>query len=274
MSREASFLYNNLLLVAFCLTILWGVLYPILTEALRGEPVTVGPPYYNFFLRAFGLPLFFLMGIGPLIAWRRASLRGLGGRSPGPPPCARLGVILVALGAGPDSRARRVHVLRLRARVHRARVRPRQGARRALGSSSWPGAFSSLVGRNRRRYGGYVVHVSIVLLAIGIVGSSAYDTISDAQLRPGQSMSVAGYDLRYRGVRSRVERTRRRSGPSWTSRGTVRCSGRCGPARIATSPSSRSRTRPRSGRDRAERRGPFPHCGPDRRRDGFSQRCW
>src|SRR5215203_1258307 len=65
-SREASFLYNNLLLVAFCLTILWGVLYPFLTEALRGEPVTVGPPYYNFFLKAFGLPLLLLMGIGPL----------------------------------------------------------------------------------------------------------------------------------------------------------------------------------------------------------------
>ncbi|HXV02696.1 MAG TPA: cytochrome c biogenesis protein CcsA, partial [Gaiellaceae bacterium] len=77
-SREATFLYNNLLLVAFCLTILWGVAYPILTEALRGEPVTVGPPYYNFFLKAFGLPLLLLMGIGPLIAWRRASLRGLG----------------------------------------------------------------------------------------------------------------------------------------------------------------------------------------------------
>src|SRR5919108_469113 len=77
-SREATFLYNNLLLVAFCLTILWGVLYPILTEALRGEPITVGPPYYNFFLKAFGLPLLLLMGIGPLVAWRRASLRSLG----------------------------------------------------------------------------------------------------------------------------------------------------------------------------------------------------
>ena len=63
-SREATFLYNNLLLVAFCLTILWGVLYPILTEWVRGEPVTVGPPYYNFFLKAFGLPLLLLMGIG------------------------------------------------------------------------------------------------------------------------------------------------------------------------------------------------------------------
>ena len=76
-SREAAFLYNNLLLVAFALTVLWGVAYPLLSEAVRGETVTVGPPYYNFFLRVFGLPLLLLMGIGPLVAWRRSSLRSL-----------------------------------------------------------------------------------------------------------------------------------------------------------------------------------------------------
>src|SRR5205823_7688643 len=76
-SREATFLYNNLLLVALCLTILWGVMFPILSEAVRGEPITVSRPYYDFFLRAFGLPLLLLMGIGPLVAWRRASPRAL-----------------------------------------------------------------------------------------------------------------------------------------------------------------------------------------------------
>src|SRR3954449_3389394 len=76
-SREAAFLYNNLLLVALCLTILWGVAFPMLSELVRGETRTVGRPYYDFFLRTFGLPLLLLMGIGPLIAWRRASLRSL-----------------------------------------------------------------------------------------------------------------------------------------------------------------------------------------------------
>src|SRR6185437_7207163 len=76
-SREASFLYNNLLLVALCLTILWGVLYPILSDAVRGETRSVSKPYYDFFLHTFGLPLLLLMGIGPLVAWRRASLRSL-----------------------------------------------------------------------------------------------------------------------------------------------------------------------------------------------------
>src|SRR5919199_404677 len=77
LSREATFLYNNLLLVALCLTILWGVVYPLVSEALRGETVSVSGPYYNFFLRVFGLPLLALMGLGPLVAWRRASLRSL-----------------------------------------------------------------------------------------------------------------------------------------------------------------------------------------------------
>src|SRR5262249_62412863 len=76
-SREAAFLYNNLLLLALCLTILWGVVYPLLSEAVRGESVVLGRSYYDFFLRIFGLPLLLLMGLGPLIAWRRASFRSL-----------------------------------------------------------------------------------------------------------------------------------------------------------------------------------------------------
>ena len=75
-SREATFLYNNLLLVALSLTILWGVAYPILYEAVAARPASSGGRYYDFFLRVFGLPLLLLMGIGPLVAWRRASLRG------------------------------------------------------------------------------------------------------------------------------------------------------------------------------------------------------
>ena len=201
-SREASFLYNNLLLVALCLTILWGVLYPILTEAVRGEPVTVGPPYYNFFLKAFGLPLLLLMAIGPLIAWRRASLRGLGRTFAWPAGFAlACGVLLVVLGAGSSipGLVGYTFCAFVLASIVLEFVRGTQ-ARHALGSSSWAGAFSSLVGRNRRRYGGYIVHASIVLLAIGVIGSSAYDTIVDQRLRPGDAFSVAGYDLRYRGV--------------------------------------------------------------------------
>jgi cytochrome c-type biogenesis protein CcmF len=203
-SREATFLYNNLLLIAFCLTILWGVAYPILTEALRGEPITVGPPYYNFFLKAFGLPLLILMGIGPLIAWRRASLRGLGRTFAWPIGVAiASGLVLLALGAGSS-------IPGLVGYTFCAFVLASIGfefargtrARRALAGGSWPAAFAQLVGRNRRRYGGYVVHAAIVLLAIGVIGSSAYDTTREQRLRPGESMGIGDYRLTFKGATS------------------------------------------------------------------------
>jgi cytochrome c-type biogenesis protein CcmF len=198
-SREATFLYNNLLLVALCLTILWGVLFPILSEAVRGEQITVGAPYYNFFLRIFGLPLLLLMGIGPLVAWRRASLRSLGRSFAWPAAIAgATGAVLLLLGAGSS----RVGLV---AYTFSAFVLGSIGyefvrgtrARRALIGGSWANAFAELVARNRRRYGGYVVHASIVLLAIGVAGSSAYDTVRERMLNPGQTMAVGSYDLTY-----------------------------------------------------------------------------
>jgi cytochrome c-type biogenesis protein CcmF len=204
-SREATFLYNNLLLVAFCLTILWGVVYPILSEAVRGEQMTVGPPYYNFFLKAFGLPLLLLMGIGPLVAWRRASLRSLGRTFAWPAAIALVvGLALLPLGAGesiPGLVAYSFSAFVLASIVLEFARGTR--ARRALAGEPWPSAFGSLVSRNRRRYGGYVVHAAIVMLAIGVAGSSAYDTIREAELSPGQTMEVGAYTLTYQRLATR-----------------------------------------------------------------------
>src|SRR3954454_12205939 len=196
-SREATVLYNTLLLVALCLTILWGVIYPIVSEAVRGETVTVGSPYYNFFLRVFGLPLLLLMGIGPLVAWRRASLRSLGRTFAWPAVAAVVtGVVLLFLGGGSSTPGLIGYTFSAFVLASIALEFARgTSARHATARESWPRAFTSLVGRNRRRYGGYVVHAAIVLLAVGIVGSSAYDTKHTANLRPGQSMGVANYTL-------------------------------------------------------------------------------
>ena len=192
-SREATFLYNNLLLVALCLTILWGVTYPLLSEAVRGETVTVSRPYYDFFLRIFGLPLLLLMGIGPLVAWRRASLKGLR-RTLAWPVAAALatGAVLIALGAG-SSRPGLI-AYTFSAFVLASIVLEFARGTRAAGS------FTRLVSRNRRRYGGYVVHAAIVLLAVGVAGSSAYQTVREAKLKPGQSIRAAGYTGTYRSV--------------------------------------------------------------------------
>jgi cytochrome c-type biogenesis protein CcmF len=203
-SREATFLYNNLLLVALCLTILWGVTFPILSDAVRGEAVTVGRPYYDFFLRAFGLPLLLLMGIGPLIAWRRASLSSLKRVFFGPIAFAvAVGVMLIALGAGSSIPGLIAYTFSafVAATIVLEFARG-TAARRTLSGETVPRAFASLIARNRRRYGGYVVHAAIVLLAIGIAGSSAYNTSRSARLGQGQSLKVRDYTLVYRGVNS------------------------------------------------------------------------
>jgi cytochrome c-type biogenesis protein CcmF len=198
-SREAAFLYNNLLLVAFTLTVLWGVAFPLLSEAVRGEAVTVGPPYYDFFLKVFGLPLLLLMGIGPLVAWRRTSWRALAETVLWPGVAAlAVGAILIALGAGSSTAgllAYTFSAFALAAIVLEFARGTR--ARKALGAPSWWAAFSGLVARNRRRYGGYVVHAAVILLAIGVAGSSAYGATKIQRFRPGDTMKIRGYTLTY-----------------------------------------------------------------------------
>jgi cytochrome c-type biogenesis protein CcmF len=196
LSREATFLYNNLLLVALSLTILWGVLFPILTEAVKGETRTIGRPYYDFFLRTFGLPLLLLMGIGPLIAWRRTSVRALVRTLSWPIGTALVvGGLLVLAGAGSSHAGLIAYTFS--AFVLATIVLELVRGTRATGS------LVALVARNRRRYGGYVVHAAFVLLAIGVAGSGAYGTTHERKLSPGQSMTVAGYTLTYRGLQER-----------------------------------------------------------------------
>jgi cytochrome c-type biogenesis protein CcmF len=204
-SREAAFLYNNLLLLALCLTILWGVVYPLLSEAVRGEAVVLGREYYDFFLRAFGLPLLLLMGIGPLIAWRRASVKSLLTTFRWPTAVALLvGVVLLVLGAGSSIPGLVAYTFSafVATTIALEFVRGTR-ARKALGATSWPGAFSSLISRNRRRYGGYVVHAAVVLLAVGVAGSSAFDSVAEARLERGDSMKIEDYTLVYRSLDER-----------------------------------------------------------------------
>ena len=144
------------------------------------------------------------MGIGPLIAWRRASLRGLGRTFAWPLGVALLtGVVLLALGAGSSipGLVGYTFCAFVLASIALEFTRGTR-ARHALAGGSWPAAFAELVGRNRRRYGGYVVHASIVLLAIGVIGSSAYDTTREQRLRQGETMAVGDYRLTYRGATS------------------------------------------------------------------------
>jgi cytochrome c-type biogenesis protein CcmF len=218
LSREAAFLYNNLLLVALSLTILWGVLFPILTQLVKGESRTIGRPYYDFFLRSFGLPLLLLMGIGPLIAWRRTSVRALARAVAWPLGGAVVaGLALVAVGAGSSTPGLIAYTFSAFV-LGTIAVELIRGTRAA-------GSLFLLVSRNRRRYGGYIVHASVVLLAIGVAGSSAYGSTTERKLVVGQSMHVPGYTLTLRGLTvrntSNATETRAVLGVNGRWRGTI-----------------------------------------------------
>jgi cytochrome c-type biogenesis protein CcmF len=202
LSREAAFLYNNLFLVALALTILWGVIYPLVSEAVRGVAVSVGAPYYDFFAIVFGLPLVLLMGIGPVVAWRRASFRSLGRQLVWPAGVAlATGALLLAGGAGSSPAGLIGYTLGafVLTTIVLEFVRGTR-ARRSIGTGvGWWPAFSGLVARNRRRYGGYVVHAAIVLLLVGAVGIGGFSSSREARLAPGGSTEVGDYRVVYTG---------------------------------------------------------------------------
>jgi cytochrome c-type biogenesis protein CcmF len=196
-SREATFLFNNLLFVALLFAVFWGVVFPILSETVRGIRSSVSTPYYDFFLVIFGLPLLFLTGVGPMIAWRRASPRSLLRTFRWPALSALAAAGLLAL-AGLGSSAAGLTALSLCVFVTMTvALEFARGtvARRALTGAPWPRALLELVARNRRRYGGYVVHLAVVLLVVGIVASGAYATVRTQHLARGQTMQVDGYRL-------------------------------------------------------------------------------
>jgi cytochrome c-type biogenesis protein CcmF len=215
-SREATFLFNNLLFVGLAFAVLWGVTFPLISEAVTGEKITVNAPFFNFFAVVFGLPLILLMGIGPVIAWRRASLRSLRA-SFGVPFTAGVvaGAILLALGYGDHPAGLAAVSLSIFVAVAIVIEFARgTAARRSLAGGSWPGAFVSLVNRNRRRYGGYIAHFAVVLFVIGATGATAYATADEGVLAPGQTMKVRDYTLAF----DRVTRT---TGPNYEARAAV-----------------------------------------------------
>jgi cytochrome c-type biogenesis protein CcmF len=189
-SREAAFLYNNLVLVGIAFSVLWGTLFPILSEWVRGSKITVGPPFFNTVNVPLGLLLLGLTGVGPLIAWRKASTSNLK-RQFALPMATGLtcGVLLFALGM------RNFHALV--AYTLAAFVAGTIGqefykgirARHSLHDESIPRAAIRLVARNRRRYGGYIVHAGIVILFCAFAGL-AFKKDHDVQMKAGETKEL------------------------------------------------------------------------------------
>ncbi len=195
-SREAVFLYNNLLLVGLTFAVFWGTVFPVITQVLRGQSITVGTGYYNQVALPIGLVLLVLTGIGPMIPWRQASWRPLLRRFIAPLlGAAIVGLLLLEstdVGTSTWASATAMACVFVTICILGEFWRGMR-VRHALGGVSWPGSLVSLVARNRRRYGGYVVHLGIVALIVGLTGSQAFATERDIALRTGQSASVRGY---------------------------------------------------------------------------------
>ncbi len=194
-SREAIFLYNNLLLVGLAFAVIWGTIFPVLSELVQGEKITVGRGFFDQVAAPIGFALLFLTGVGPLIPWRKASFAVVGRRFLVPliATCVAAPFVLLtdartSVPAAAVSLIAIFTVVCIGSEFWRgARVR------HALGGVTWLGAVGQLVARNRRRYGGYIVHIGIVVIIVGIAASRTFLSEGSFKLTQGQQASVAGY---------------------------------------------------------------------------------
>jgi cytochrome c-type biogenesis protein CcmF len=204
-SRESSFLFNNLVLLAACFTVLWGTLFPVLSEYVQGSKVTVGAPFYNRVNLPIGLFLLFLTGIGPLLAWRSTSLRSI--RRNFVLPGVAMVVALVGLiasgvhpwSAGDDLQAELFSLITfsLAAGVITAIASEFLRGAGVVRTQTGKNLFAStilLVRRNTRRYGGYLVHFGIVVMFIGIAGG-AFNQSHEQEMGFGDEMRMGPYRL-------------------------------------------------------------------------------
>ncbi len=198
LSREAAFLFNNLILVGIAFAIFWGTIFPVLSEAVRGVKITVGPPFFNKVNAPLALALIFLTGVGPLIAWRRATLKNLI-QSFGSPAIAGVATGLIVFAAGIRTwyvlAAFSLSAFTLVTVI--AEFRRGVVARCHMVNETPPQAFVNLIAKNNRRYGGYIVHVGVLMAFVGIVASSFFKAEVKKSVKPGESFTVGPYQLKY-----------------------------------------------------------------------------
>lgn len=201
LSRESAFLLNNVLFLAVAFSVFLGTVFPIVSAVLTGRAVNVGPPFFDHIVVPIAFGILVLMGIGPLIAWRRASAESLR-RNVQLPAAAGvvLGVALLAAGVrAPGAVLAFVLCGFVAATVAAEGVRGVR-VRRAHRGEGPVRALVALVAHNRRRYGGYIVHLGILLLFCGVTGSSVFSTQRVVTLGPGEAAAVGEYRVRFDGL--------------------------------------------------------------------------
>ncbi|MEA5024587.1 Cytochrome c-type biogenesis protein CcmF [bioreactor metagenome] len=203
-SKESSFLLNNLLFVASAFSILWGTIFPIVSEGFTGKKITVGAPFFNAINAPIGLAFVLLMGICPLIAWRKASIKSIVQNFRIPLVVMGLtGLILILLGVRKPyavvtfSICAFVLVSTLQDIIKGIVVRHK------MTSEGWLLSSIRLLTKNRRRYGGYVIHLGVVMMIIGIAGSNIYNQEFTKTLNVGEQINVGDYWVTYEGLQQK-----------------------------------------------------------------------
>lgn len=203
LSRESSFLLNNLILVGAAFATLWGTIFPMVSEAITGKKVTVGAPFFNQVNGPIFLALVVLIGICPLIGWRRATTENLLRNFLRPFVVSVVVMVtlfiiglrewygVVAFGAAAFV------MFTIGMEYYRGVV-----ARHRQYRENWMLAATNLVSQNRRRYGGYIVHIGVILAVIGIAGSSFYQADTQVNLAPGQTATLRSYTVQFDGLQS------------------------------------------------------------------------
>ena len=193
-SRESGFLFNNMVFVVLCFSVFWGTLFPVISEAVRGTKITVGPPFFNQINIPIGLILLGLTGVGPLLAWRRTGKKNLIRNFTFPILTGLSSAIILliigyrdyvvisfSLGAFVTATITTEFIRGIRARNRKFKESPLT-------------ALKIMVSKNRSRYGGYVVHLGIVFMFIGFTGH-AFDKEKEFSLKVGEKDHVAGYEF-------------------------------------------------------------------------------
>jgi cytochrome c-type biogenesis protein CcmF len=200
LSREAVFLFQNLVLVAMVFVIFWVTFFPLISEALTGTKISVGPPAFRPFIVPLSLVLVALAGIGPIIAWRRVTVSNLRRNFIFPVTVAFLTLVALLAVGGVSERPFALAMFVLGALVAATVVQEfwrGVSARHAMTRDSYPVAFVQLVRRNRRRYGGYTAHFGLAVLLVGVAASSSFQHSRNVIISPGQSVGIDGFQIKY-----------------------------------------------------------------------------
>ena len=203
LSREALFLLNNLLFMSILVVCFWGVIFPLISELFTGQKVTVGPPFYERATAPLFSALMLLMGIAPLSAWGHSTVKTLG-RAIWKPTVGALVITAVVFATYTHSVAALIGFFLIALVILVTIYEYLRGAyarQRSQGENILT-ALWTLTGRNRRRYGGYIIHLSMMLMAIGIIGIEGFQMETQGRIAAGESLKLSDYTVTYKELAS------------------------------------------------------------------------